>query len=130
MHIYGSNARNSQEPWRENLPESGYNNEVRPETLENGAIVLRSDSNRLKYRDRISVRQNFDRRRLKALAKRQGISVAELIRRAVDRASDAALAADEEEVRARALTVIGKYADTAPDVSEEHDRYLAEAVQE
>ncbi len=69
-------------------------------------------------------------RRLKALAKRQGISVAELIRRAVDRASDAALAADEEEVRARALTVIGKYADTAPDVSEEHDRYLAEAVQE
>jgi hypothetical protein len=60
-------------------------------------------------------------RRLKALAKREGISVAELIRRAVDRASDAALAADEEEVRARALTVIGKYADSATDVSKHHD---------
>ena len=68
-------------------------------------------------------------RRLKALAKRQGVSVAELIRRAVDRTSDASLVVDEEEVRARALTIVGKYADTAPDVSEQHDRYLAEAVE-
>lgn len=68
-------------------------------------------------------------RRLKALAKRKGTSVAELIRRAVDHASDTSLTADEEEIRARALQVIGKYADTAPDVSEQHDLYLAEALE-
>lgn len=66
-------------------------------------------------------------RRLKTLAERKGVSVAELVRRAVDHTSDTSLMADEDEVRARALQVIGKYADTASDVSEEHDRYLAEA---
>ncbi len=66
-------------------------------------------------------------RRLKALATRHGIAVAELIRRAIDHSVDADLLADEEEVRQRALRVVGKYTDTASDVSEEHDRYLAEA---
>jgi hypothetical protein len=66
-------------------------------------------------------------RRLRALAKRKRVSVAELIRRAVDQTSDASLVADEDEIRARALQVVGKYADTATDVSVEHDRYLAEA---
>lgn len=68
-------------------------------------------------------------RRLKALAERKGISIAELIRRAVDRTNDADLLADEDEVRARALQVIGKYADTVHDVAENHDRYLSEAFQ-
>ena len=66
-------------------------------------------------------------RRLQTLAKRKGVSVAELIRRAVDHTSDTSLMADEEEIRARALQVIGKYADPAPNVSEQHDQYLAEA---
>jgi len=68
-------------------------------------------------------------RRLKAIANQRGVSVAELIRRAVDHALDAELLADKDEVRARALQVVGKYADTADDVSEQHDRYLAEAYQ-
>jgi hypothetical protein len=68
-------------------------------------------------------------RRLKTLARQRGVSVAELIRRAVDQASDTSLVADEEEMRQRALEVIGKYADPAPDVSEQHDRYLAEALE-
>jgi len=69
-------------------------------------------------------------RRLRALAKRQGVSMAELIRRAVDQATNASLMTDEQEARARALEVVGKYVDTASDVSEEHDRYLAEAFEE
>jgi len=68
-------------------------------------------------------------RRLKAIANQRGVSVAELIRRAVDHALDAELLADKDEVRARALQVVGKYADTADDVSEQHDRYLAKAYQ-
>ncbi len=67
-------------------------------------------------------------RRLKALAKRGGVSVAEIIRRAVDRASEASLLADEDEVRARTREVIGTYTDRAADVSEDVDRYLAEAL--
>ncbi len=67
-------------------------------------------------------------RRLKALAKRRGVSVAELIRRAVDQATEGRLLADEEEVRARTVEVIGKYTDTATDVSEDVDRYLAETL--
>jgi len=66
-------------------------------------------------------------RRLKALAAQHSTSVAELIRRAVDHAIDTELVADDEDIRARALQVIGKYSDTAHDVSEQHDRYLAEA---
>jgi hypothetical protein len=68
-------------------------------------------------------------RRLKALAARQGTSVAEIIRRAIDHTLDADLLSDEEQVRTRALQVIGKYADHATDVSEQHDRYLPEAFQ-
>lgn len=69
-------------------------------------------------------------RRLKTLAAKHGTSVAELIRRAVDHAVDAELVTEEEEVRARALQVIGKYTDTKSDVSEQHDRYLSEAYGE
>ena len=64
-------------------------------------------------------------RRLKAIAQQQGVSVAELIRRAID----AKLLADENDIRTRALQVVGQFADTASDVSTEHDRYLAEAFQ-
>jgi hypothetical protein len=67
-------------------------------------------------------------KRLKALAKRGRVSVAEIIRRAVDQASEASLLVDEEEVRARTLEVIGKYTDNATDVSEDIDRYLAETL--
>jgi len=68
-------------------------------------------------------------RRLKTIADQQGVSVAELIRRAVDHALDVELLADRNEMRARALQVVGKYADIADDVSEQHDRYLAKAFE-
>jgi len=67
-------------------------------------------------------------RKLKTIADQQGVSVAELIRRAVDHALDVELPADRNIIRARALEVVGKYADSADDVSEQHDGYLAEGI--
>lgn len=79
----------------------------------------------VRFQVRLTERQS---QRLKALVERHGIPVSELIRRAVDQVSEASLLADDEELRARALEVIGKYADTASDVAEQHDAYFAETL--
>lgn len=63
---------------------------------------------------------------LKRLASKRGVSMAELIRQALARQ----IREDEEEweaIKARALSVIGKYHDTVSDVSVNHDKYLEEA---
>lgn len=62
-------------------------------------------------------------RALKELAARQGISMAELIRRAVERIIEES---DDRERRRRALALLGKYRDSAPDVASNHDHYLDE----
>ena len=68
-------------------------------------------------------------RQLKKRAKRQGVSVAEIVRRSID----ADLQALESEAPAdrvrRALSVVGKYADPAgaTQVARDHDAALAEA---
>lgn len=64
-------------------------------------------------------------RRLKAQARREGVSVAALIRRGIDQV----LGPDERDRRVqRALRVVGRYGhDPATDVSVRHDDYLAEA---
>ncbi len=62
-------------------------------------------------------------RALKELAARQGVSMAELIRIAVERV----LAEDEtREKRRRALALAGRFSGPA-DLSSNHDRYFAEA---
>lgn len=60
---------------------------------------------------------------LKALSAQQGISMAELIRRAVERIIEES---DDRERRRRALALLGKYHDSATDVASNHDRYLDE----
>lgn len=66
-------------------------------------------------------------RALKRLAAESGVSMAELIRRAIDRE----LERDDEDAKwERALSVIGKFRSNAPDVAERHDDYLAEAYLE
>ena len=67
-------------------------------------------------------------RRLKAQATREGTSVAELIRRAVDRSLDADALVDPEEAKQRAREVFGQFQDTATDVVVNHDKYIAEAI--
>lgn len=64
---------------------------------------------------------------LKRFAAERGISMAELIRRAVD----AMLAsAPEEEVKRRARAAGGAFSSGSRDTSAEHDRYLAAAFDE
>jgi len=64
---------------------------------------------------------------IKSIAEREDLSMAELIRRAVDdwlaRYGDAVSQAKKE----RALAVVGRYRSGLSDVAENHDEYLAEA---
>ena len=66
-------------------------------------------------------------KRLKQLALEQGVSVAELIRQSIDRYVQADNRPSDDELRARALAAAGRFDSGRADVSEEHDRYLAEA---
>jgi uncharacterized protein with von Willebrand factor type A (vWA) domain len=67
-------------------------------------------------------------RRLRAQARERGLSLAEIIRRYVDKGlSDET--ADRAKLYERAARVIGRFRDRrgARDVSSKHDRYLDEA---
>jgi len=69
-------------------------------------------------------------RKLRRAARREGVSVAEAIRRLVDRGltDDAA---DRARLYERAAETVGRFRDRrgAKDVSEEHDAYLDEAFE-
>lgn len=58
---------------------------------------------------------------LRRLARRRRVSVAAVVREAVDRISR-----DDDAAWRRALAVVGKYRSSGGNVAEEHDRYLAE----
>jgi hypothetical protein len=63
-------------------------------------------------------------RRLKRRAAERGVSMAELIRRAVDQSFEP----DDMDAKwERALSVVGKFRSDVPDLSERHDDYLADA---
>lgn len=69
-------------------------------------------------------------RRLRVEARQRGVSVAEMIRRLVDRGLE-----DEASSRARlyqqAAKLVGRFADRrgTTDLAREHDRYLDEALE-
>jgi len=67
-------------------------------------------------------------RRLRREAKAQGISVAELVRRLINRGMEDTLP-DRAALYERAVACIGAFrdCDNASDVSERHDSYLEEA---
>lgn len=69
-------------------------------------------------------------RRLKTQAATQHISVAELVRRAVDKSLTEQQAPDPVELRRRALAASGCGHSGLGDVSERHDDYLVEAYGE
>jgi hypothetical protein len=64
---------------------------------------------------------------LKELAARQNVSVAEIIRQAVDERLRAASGIDLRQRKQRALAVAGRFHSGHSDLSVEHDRHLAEA---
>jgi hypothetical protein len=65
--------------------------------------------------------------KLRELAIAQGRSVADLIRESVDRYVQNELPVDREELKRRALAVVGRYRSGKRDIAVNHDRYLAEA---
>ena len=66
--------------------------------------------------------------RIRMIARSEEISIAEVVRRAVDHyAEHNVSAAREETLRSRARAVIGRYASGYRDTSTDHDRHLAEA---
>lgn len=64
-------------------------------------------------------------RSLKELAARQGVSIAELVRRAVNNLLQSEVVPLEER-RQRAIAAIGRFRSGIKDISERHDEYLAE----
>lgn len=69
-------------------------------------------------------------RKLRRAARAHGLSVAEIIRRCIDRVIDAELP-DRRERFARAARLVGAFRDRegARDVSTEHDAYLEQAFE-
>ena len=68
-------------------------------------------------------------RKLRQAAREQGVSIAEIIRRCLDRGIGDELA-DRRGRYARAAGLVGAYRDRdeASDVADEHDRYLDETL--
>ena len=63
---------------------------------------------------------------IKKIANAQGVSIAEFIRRAIDKIIISSPTADMEERHKRALEIVGKFRSGRRDVSRKHDAYLAE----
>lgn len=66
-------------------------------------------------------------RALKKLALSRHLSIAELIRQAVDNMIKTSSTVDIEERKRRALEIMGKFKSGKKDISERHDEYLVEA---
>jgi predicted transcriptional regulator len=66
-------------------------------------------------------------KKLKRLASSRQLSMAELIRQAVDQLITTSTVVDREERRKRALDAAGRFRSGLGDLSTEHDKYLEEA---
>ena len=64
---------------------------------------------------------------IKRIALSRHLSVAELIRRAVDTLIKSSPVADPEEKLKRALEIVGKFSSEKHDIARRHDKYLADA---
>lgn len=67
---------------------------------------------------------------LKDMADRQAVSMAEIIRRAIDQFISSPSQVSDAEQRRRALSFVGRFSSGVSDLSENHDRYLAEIYAE
>ncbi len=64
---------------------------------------------------------------LREVARREKLSISEVIRRALDETLAASASVSRAELMRRAAEVAGRFASGHSDVSVEHDQYLAEA---
>jgi hypothetical protein len=67
---------------------------------------------------------------LKEIASRQGKSVAELIRISVDEWIRSSAFVDRKEQRRRAIAAVGKFSSGLGDLSEKHDQYFVESLEQ
>ncbi len=67
---------------------------------------------------------------VRRIAASRHLSIAELIRQAIDSMIKSPTFAGLEERQNRAIEVIGKFSSGKRDISKHHDRYLADAYQE
>jgi 16S rRNA U516 pseudouridylate synthase RsuA-like enzyme len=65
-------------------------------------------------------------RDLRRMAEKEGVSIAEIVRRSVNAYIRTTQGLTDDERRRRALAVAGKYRSGLHDVAREHDRYLDE----
>lgn len=65
--------------------------------------------------------------RIKKIAADRHISMAEVVRQAVDMIIASNMAAGAEERKNKALAAVGKFGSGRHDIAREHDKYLAEA---
>lgn len=77
-------------------------------------------------RTQIQLTQN-QAKALKRIAQSRHLSVAEVIRKAVDAVIKSSSVIDMEERHKRALEIVGKFGSGKRDVSKKHDLYLTEA---
>jgi hypothetical protein len=66
-------------------------------------------------------------RAIKTIALSRHLSVAELIRRAVDTMIKSSPVADPEEKLKRAIEIVGKFSSGKHDIARRHDKYLVDA---
>ncbi|MBN1962448.1 MAG: ribbon-helix-helix protein, CopG family [Deltaproteobacteria bacterium] len=64
---------------------------------------------------------------LRAESKRQQLSIAEIIRQAIDASLVGSIANNHVENKKRAIAICGQFASGLADVSQKHDDYLDEA---
>jgi len=64
---------------------------------------------------------------LKKIAQSRRLSVAELIRKAVDTIIRSSTVVDREERHKRAMEIVGKFSSGKRDISKKHDLYLTDA---
>jgi hypothetical protein len=69
-------------------------------------------------------------RELKALAVKENVSMAELIRQAVDHWLKTVKPVSQTGQRRRGLAIVGRFRSGESDISERHDEYLAEVYGE
>ena len=69
-------------------------------------------------------------RKIKGLAAARGVSMAEVIREAIEETMRSGPGSSSEEKRRRALEVVGKFRSGKKDVSTKHDDYLAHVFKE
>jgi len=67
---------------------------------------------------------------LKRMAQAERVPMAELVRRGVDRILKSSVVISEEDRRQRALEIAGRFHSGKKDISEKHDKYLAEAIED